>query len=117
MFRRVLPVFAATLLVACGSGDEPASVDVAAAPTAAPEAASQTTAASATAAPDTATDTATTDTPANAATASTAAPGDTAPPADVPAALQLTAPLVGGGEIELGAYAGRPVLLWFWAPW
>jgi hypothetical protein len=36
---------------------------------------------------------------------------------DVPAALQLTAPLVGGGEIELGALAGRPVLLWFWAPW
>jgi hypothetical protein len=36
---------------------------------------------------------------------------------DVPDALEFSAPLVGGGEIELGALAGRPVLLWFWAPW
>ena len=55
-----------------------------------------------------------------AATAATTAPeaastdsNATAPPA----ALQFSAPLVGGGEIELGALAGRPVLLWFWAPW
>ena len=38
-------------------------------------------------------------------------------PADAPAALGFSAPLVGGGEIELGSLAGRPVLLWFWAPW
>jgi hypothetical protein len=37
--------------------------------------------------------------------------------AAVPTALDFNAPLVGGGEIEMGAYAGRPVLLWFWAPW
>jgi hypothetical protein len=35
----------------------------------------------------------------------------------VPAALDFTAPLLGGGEIEMGTFAGRPVLLWFWAPW
>ena len=35
----------------------------------------------------------------------------------VPAALQFSAPLVGGGEVEFGPSAGRPVLLWFWAPW
>jgi ABC-type phosphate transport system substrate-binding protein len=30
--------------------------------------------------------------------------------------LELTAPLVGGGELDLGQYAGSPVALWFWAP-
>jgi len=38
-------------------------------------------------------------------------------PTAVPAALDFSAPLLGGGEIEMGAFAGRPVLLWFWAPW
>lgn len=53
-----------------------------------------------------------------------AAPAPTAPPGDggggavaAPAALQFSAPLVGGGDIELTTLAGRPVLLWFWAPW
>jgi hypothetical protein len=60
--------------------------------------------------------------PAPVASAPVTAPAGTEPSrtggdAAVPAALQLTAPLVGGGEIELGALAGRPVLLWFWAPW
>lgn len=76
-----------TLLVGCGSGE----------PDAAP----------------------TTDAPATAATASPAV--DSSEPAttvaEIPAALQFTAPLIGGGDIELGALAGRPVLLWFWAPW
>jgi hypothetical protein len=86
VFRRALPVLAATLLVACGGSDPVA-------------------------------------TPATDAPAPAVAPpvsdgsSDGAPPTGVPAALQLTAPLVGGGEIELGALAGRPVLLWFWAPW
>lgn len=30
--------------------------------------------------------------------------------------LDITAPLVGGGELDLGQYAGAPVALWFWAP-
>ncbi len=37
--------------------------------------------------------------------------------AAVPAALQFSAPLVGGGDLEAASLAGRPVLLWFWAPW
>jgi hypothetical protein len=38
-------------------------------------------------------------------------------PDDAPAILQFSAPLIGGGDIELTTLAGRPVLLWFWAPW
>jgi len=35
----------------------------------------------------------------------------------VPEALQFTAPLVGGGEIDLAAnFDNKPTLLWFWAP-
>jgi hypothetical protein len=34
----------------------------------------------------------------------------------VPAALQFTAPAVGGGEIDAAAYAGTPTVFWFWAP-
>jgi hypothetical protein len=34
----------------------------------------------------------------------------------VPASLAFTAPRVGGGTVDLAAYAGKPVLLWFWAP-
>lgn len=40
----------------------------------------------------------------------------TADPA-APDALRFTAPLVGGGEVDLAGYAGQPVLLWFWAPY
>lgn len=86
VFRRALPVLAATLLVACGGGGDPEASPATDAPTP--------------------------------AAVTTAAPGATAiDPGAVPAALQFTAPLVGGGEIELGELAGRPVLLWFWAPW
>lgn len=38
---------------------------------------------------------------------------------DVPAApdaLQFSAPLVGGGTLDLTQFAGRTVALWFWAP-
>ncbi len=56
------------------------------------------------------------------APAATQAPAVADAPADsggaaTPAALQFSAPLVGGGDIEAAALAGRPVLLWFWAPW
>lgn len=91
--RRTFPVLAATLLVACGGGEN----------SSAPAATAESTTVATTA----------TDAP-----AATAAPEQSAvDPATVPAALQFTAPLVGGGEIEMGALAGRPVLLWFWAPW
>lgn len=35
---------------------------------------------------------------------------------EAPEALRLTAPLVGGGTIDLSQYAGTTVALWFWAP-
>jgi hypothetical protein len=46
--------------------------------------------------------------------APTSAPTPT-PPA-VPQSLAFSAPEVGGGTIDMAAYAGQPVLLWFWAP-
>jgi len=47
---------------------------------------------------------------------STPVPSTVAAPAGAPEALQLTAPLVGGGTIDLTQYAGTTVALWFWAP-
>lgn len=57
-------------------------------------------------------------------TGTTAAPASTAPldtaspdqAATAPEALQFTAPVVGGGELDLRAYAGQTVAFWFWAP-
>ena len=40
----------------------------------------------------------------------------TATAAEVPEALQFTAPLVGGGEFTGADYAGKPTVFWFWAP-
>ena len=49
--------------------------------------------------------------------ATAAAPAATAQAAGVvPQALAFSAPRVGGGTLDLAAYAGKPVLLWFWAP-
>lgn len=45
------------------------------------------------------------------------APTPTEAPVAVPPILDVSATTIDGNEIELGAYAGRPVLLWFWAPW
>ena len=42
-----------------------------------------------------------------------------APPAaagDTPEALNWSAELVGGGQLDGGELAGRDVVLWFWAP-
>jgi len=39
------------------------------------------------------------------------------PAVAAPETLQFTAPLVGGGEIDLAAnFDNKPTLLWFWAP-
>jgi len=62
------------------------------------------------------------DQPGEAAPAPTTAPAaavttDPADEAAAPDALRFTAPLVGGGEVDLAGYAGQPVLLWFWAPY
>ena len=90
VFRRLAPLVAVGLLAACGSGgSEEAAVTTSVVPI-------ETTVAPATTGDDT---------------------GSAVVPADVPAALQFAAPLVGGGDIELTTLAGRPVLLWFWAPW
>lgn len=94
MKRVVLPLIAVGILAACGSS---ASGDVD--PVAAP---------ATTSAPG---PTVTTALPAP------LAPSDSGQPVDVPVALQFKAPLIGGGDIELTTLAGRPVLLWFWAPW
>ena len=36
--------------------------------------------------------------------------------AAVPSALQFTAPLVGGDELNAAELAGKPTAFWFWAP-
>jgi hypothetical protein len=40
----------------------------------------------------------------------------TEPAPVVPEALRFTAPAVGGGEIDVASFAGRPTVFWFWAP-
>jgi hypothetical protein len=58
--------------------------------------------------------------PASDATVAPSAPAadtpTTSPPVAVPAALQFSAPLVGGGTLDASTLAGRPTLFWFWAP-
>ena len=58
----------------------------------------------------------TTPAPAGAATTACATPTAGSQPVAAPAALQFTAPLVGGGTLNLASYAGTTVALWFWAP-
>lgn len=48
--------------------------------------------------------------------ASASAPADTDAGAVVPASLQFTAPLIGGGEIVGDELAGKPTAFWFWSP-
>ena len=103
---------AAGILAACsgaddGSADPAPSTTQSAASSSAPEA-PETSAAPSDPQPESA--------PAESAPATPAPSASSAPPADVPEALGFSAPLVGGGDIELAALAGRPVLLWFWSP-
>jgi thiol-disulfide isomerase/thioredoxin len=53
------------------------------------------------------------------ATSPSARSGDTAtpPPTDVPATLRFRSTKVDGGEFDGANLVGKPVLLWFWAPW
>jgi thiol-disulfide isomerase/thioredoxin len=53
------------------------------------------------------------------ATPSRSAPPDTPSPtaAKVPATLRFTSTTVDGRRFEGSSLAGKPVLLWFWAPW
>ena len=56
------------------------------------------------------------DVPAAAPVATSPASTTVAARVAVPDSLAFTAPLVGGGTVDLAQYAGQPVLLWFWAP-
>jgi hypothetical protein len=95
---------AGLVLVACGddTASEAAPVSTSADPTA-PTTAPQ--APSSAAADSTAVDT---------AVATTDGVGE--PAAVVPASLQFSAPLVGGGTFDGASVAGAPVVFWFWAP-
>ena len=39
------------------------------------------------------------------------------PPHEVPDELRFTAPRLGGGMIDGAGYAGKDLVIWFWAPW
>ncbi|MGY4909133.1 redoxin family protein [Micromonospora aurantiaca (nom. illeg.)] len=84
-------VLAATLAAAtaCAAGPEPGARDAAVAPAA----------------------------PAAASPAGPASAPASASPAVVPAALLFTGKTLDGTAFDAAALAGRPVVLWFWAPW
>lgn len=86
----------AGLLAACGGGDDAAPSTSAPSTAEAPAAAGPTPAPPATGGP---------------------AGGEAEAPAPVPEALTFTATTVGGDAFDAASVAGRPVVLWFWAPW
>ena len=47
---------------------------------------------------------------------SVSSPGSSVP-ADVPEILDFEAPLLGGDSLRGASLAGRPLAIWFWAPW
>jgi hypothetical protein len=104
VIRRLVPLLTVGVLAACGSSSD----DTGAATT---EGSTVTDTEPAPSAP------ATTDTTTDAPSGSTDPDDAGGAAVAVPAALDFSAPLVGGGDIEVAALAGRPVLLWFWAPW
>ncbi|MDG4799352.1 redoxin domain-containing protein [Micromonospora sp. WMMD980] len=55
--------------------------------------------------------------PTTTATASPAAPPTPARPATVPTKLSFAGKTLDGTAFSAAALAGRPVVLWFWAPW
>ncbi|MET9299416.1 redoxin family protein [Micromonospora aurantiaca] len=55
--------------------------------------------------------------PASPAAGSPSAGPASASPARVPAALSFTGKTLDGTAFDAAALAGRPVVLWFWAPW
>ncbi|MFJ1541511.1 TlpA family protein disulfide reductase [Micromonospora chalcea] len=83
-------VLAATLATGCAAGPEAGAVPPAAPAAAPPDVASP---------------------------AATAGGPTSAPPAAVPATLAFTGRTLDGTAFDAAALAGRPVLLWFWAPW
>lgn len=57
-----------------------------------------------------------TSSPAGSTASSTLASDGTTASIAAPAALQFSAPVVGGGTLDLASFAGTTVLFWFWAP-
>ncbi|MET8065600.1 redoxin family protein [Micromonospora sp. NPDC005313] len=55
--------------------------------------------------------------PSTASPATATPSGPSASPAPVPAALSFTGKTLDGTAFDAAALAGRPVVLWFWAPW
>ena len=108
MIRRVAPILALAALAACGSGSSPDAAPAATSTTGA--------AATSTSAPTGSTQPPTADVDQD-RPAPSDAPTTTGAVLQAPEALRFSAPLVGGDDIELTTLAGRPVLLWFWAPW
>ncbi|MET7946505.1 redoxin family protein [Micromonospora sp. NPDC005324] len=47
----------------------------------------------------------------------TATGGPPAAPVQVPAVLRFTGTTLGGAAFDAAQLAGKPVVLWFWAPW
>ena len=45
------------------------------------------------------------------------APASSDPEPSTPEILDWSAPLIGGGTIDMADFAGQQVLLWFWAPY
>jgi peroxiredoxin len=43
--------------------------------------------------------------------------GGPGPSAAAPTSATFTAPTLGGGTFDSASLAGRPAVLWFWAPW
>lgn len=99
--KRLLPALAAgaLLLSACGTSSDDSSAATAPGTALATEAA---------ATPDT-------EPAAPAEAATDVVPAD-ADAVAAPAALQFSAPLVGGGELDASSLAGKPTVFWFWAP-
>ncbi|MFG3641768.1 TlpA family protein disulfide reductase [Micromonospora sp. NPDC047762] len=55
--------------------------------------------------------------PAPTGAASTPTGGPPAAPAQVPDVLRFTGTTLGGAAFDAARLAGKPVVLWFWAPW
>lgn len=121
-------VAAATMTItACGSGDDGAQVQTPASATGAPVSAAVAPV-SATVAPASAEATPRDAAPTSTSYSESVTPADgapnsapitspnTTPTAAVPDSLQFSVPLVGGGELDGSALAGKPVAFWFWAP-
>lgn len=59
----------------------------------------------------------TTDAPTITTVVATTEPSPSVPGRTTPEILKWSAPLIGGGTINMADFTGQQVLLWFWAPY